>query len=134
MPIPPTDPDFRAEVARLRTGARRRTFPLGVHVGTPAGLRRCLEVPWPVPDEYDAGLRFDVMCALVDDLACGAAWGWLTRPGVPEVHDVDLGWLSATTKACGAHGVELTGFRVVTKTGWLDVVSGENRTWTRLRA
>ena len=133
MSTPPHDPDFRAEVARLRSGERRRTFPLGVHVGMPGATRRGLDVPWPVPGEYDAGVRFDVMCALVDELESRAAWCWLTRPGVPEVHDVDLAWLSAAVRAFGAHAVELAGFRAVTKTGWLDVTTGESRTWSRLR-
>ena len=133
MSVPAQDPDFRAEVARLRSAERRRTFPLAVHVGTPSGTRLRLELPWPVPGEYDAGVRFDVMCALVDELEGGSAWCWLTRPGVPEVHDVDLAWFSAASRAFGAHAVELAGFRAVTRTGWLDVVTGESRTWSRLR-
>jgi hypothetical protein len=139
MPAPRVaDPAFRAEVARLRAADQRRLFPLGVHVGTPDGPRRHADVPWPVPAAYDPGLRFDIVDALVDGLLATQprdepAWGWLTRPGVPEVHDCDLGWLAAAVRVFGAHGLPLAGFRAVTRTGWLDLVSGENRTWKRLR-
>jgi hypothetical protein len=135
----PADQLFRDEVARLRAAAGlRRFFPLGVHVGAPDGRRRSLELPWPVPREYDAGLRFDVADGLVEGLLTGwpeaeAVWGWVTRPGVPQVHDCDLGWLAALTRAVGAHGRPVAGFRAVTRTGWLDVASGESRTWKRLR-
>ena len=133
----PAEPDFRAEVARLRSGERRRWFPAHLHVGVPAGEQRRLAMPWPVPAEYDAGLRFDVADALVeallDDSGIRSVWVWLTRPGVPEVHDRDLEWLSAAHRAVEGHGLQLAGFRAVTRTGWLDVVSGRRRTWKRLR-
>lgn len=139
-PLPSASPDdlaFRGEVARLRAGERRRTFPLGLHLGHPHGPRQEVELPWPVPAEYDAGLRFDVADALVeallDDSGIRSVWAWLTRPGVPEVHDRDLEWLSAAHRAVEAHGLQLAGFRAVTRTGWLDVVSGRRRTWKRLR-
>lgn len=151
LPAGPADLAFRTEVARLRAAERRRSFPLGVHVGAPDGPRSGLALPWPVPPEYDAGLRFDLADALVDDLlgqghdrpaghqahdgrAEQPVWGWLTRPGVPRVHDRDLEWLSAVTRAVGAHGLPIAGFRAVTRTGWLDVVSGRSRTWRRLRS
>ncbi len=129
---------FRGEVARLRASERRRLFPLQVHVGVPDGPRRCVELPWPVPSEYDAGLRFDVADALVEGLLTGrpeaeAVWGWVTRPGVPQVHDCDLEWFATFTRVLGVHGMRSAGFRAVTRTGWLDVASGESRTWKRLR-
>jgi hypothetical protein len=137
-PAAPNEGDFREEVDRLRGGERRRIFPVGVHVGVPAGVRRRLEVPWPVPQEYDAGLSFDLLDALVDELVrgespSGHAWTWLTRPGVPEVHDCDLGWLAAARRAFCSHGLALAGFRTVTRTGWLDPVTGESRTFKRPR-
>ena len=106
-----------------------------MHVGVPLGDRLTVEVPWPTPPGYDAGLRFDLVAALVEgwSLAEEDAFGWLTRPGVPEPHDVDLQWLAAATRAFGAHGVGLLGFRALTRTGWLDVRSGERRVWKRLR-
>ena len=140
MPVPHVrvEPDFRAEVARFRAGERRRVFPATLHLGVPEGPRPSLQTPWPVPAEYDAGLRFDLAVALVDTLlpqwpVGEDPWAWLTRPGVPEVHDCDLGWLSAVWRALAAHGLALRGFRAVTRPGWLDPVTGESRTWKRLR-
>jgi hypothetical protein len=133
-----SEPDFRAEVARLRSGERRRMFPAHVHIGLPAGPQRRLEVPWPAPEEYDAGLLFDLADALLDAFLqeapdCALVWAWLTRPGVAEVHDCDLGWFSAVLRAFGAHRTTLGGFRVVTRSGWLDPATGASRTWKRLR-
>jgi hypothetical protein len=137
-PLPSADDHgFRAEVVRLRADERRRYFPLRLHVGALDGFRPSLEVPWPVPQEYDDGLRFDLATALVEQLlgadCVGLTWGWLTRPGVPELHDVDLPWLSATTRAFAALEVEPAGFRVVTRIGWLDPATGDSRVWRRLR-
>ncbi len=130
------DAAYRLEVGRFRAGQRRRIFPMRVSLGVPAGRSVRTEVSWPVPDEYDAGLRFDVMCALVDAWRAsggGEAYGWLTRPGGPEPHDRDLEWYAATAWACGAHGCDLLGFRVVTRNGWWDVLTGGSRAWKRLR-
>jgi hypothetical protein len=130
---------FRAEVARFRLAERRRLFPLGLHVGAPDGYRHSLEAAWPWPGSLDAGSRFDLAAGLVDALTTQwpverPAWAWVTRPGVPELHDCDLGWYAATARAFGAYGLAIAGFRSVTRTGWLDVVSGESRTWKRLRS
>ena len=129
---------FRSEVSQLRSSERRRLFPLGLHVGSPGGVVRRLEVPWPAPADLDQGLRFDLADALIDDLADSwpvgrEPWAWVTRPGVPEVHDSDLEWLSAVSRALGAHQLPMAGFRAVTRTGWLDVLTGEHRAWKRLR-
>lgn len=112
---------------------------MAVHVGVPAGPCRRLETPWPVPASIDQGLRFDLAAALVEGLLAEwsvttAAWAWLTRPGVPETHDQDLGWFAAAVRGFGAHGLPLAGFRAVTRTGWLDLRTGESRTWKRLRS
>ena len=132
------DRAFRHEVATFRTRDRRRLFPMHVHVGIPDGDRRRVEVPWPVPASYDVGVRLDLADALVEALlaewASGvAAWGWLTRPGAPSLHDCDLAWLAAVRHAFEAHELALAGFRAVTRSGWLDVVTGDSRTWARLR-
>jgi hypothetical protein len=140
MPLPPTAPTpdldvdaaFRLEVGRLRLRDRRRTFPAELRVGRPAGARVSLELP-----PADVGLRFDLATALLDvwreEHGGGPAYAWVVRPGVPTVHDTDLAWYAATVRAAGAHGLELEGFRAVTRAGWLDVVTGESRVWRRLR-
>lgn len=126
---------WRTEVGLFRSAQPRRTFPLGVHVGLPLGDRLTIEVPWPASAEYDVGLKFDLMAALVASWSCAGkdAFVWLTRPGVPDPHDADLQWLAGATRAFGAHGVGLLGFLAITRTGWLDVRSGERRVWKRLR-
>ena len=129
--------DFRAEVARLRAAESARVFPLGVHLGRPPGPRSRLELPWRVDEAIDQGLRFDLAATLADGLATrppmgGPVWGWVTRPGVPEVHDRDLGWLAAVVRAAEAHDLPLAGFRAVTRTGWLDLLSGETQSWGSL--
>ena len=128
---PDADDAFRLEVARLRRRDQRRRFPAELHLGRPAGDRVSTELP-----VADAGLRFDLVAALLDlwrDEHGGPATAWLVRPGVPELHDDDLAWHAAAVRAFGAVGADLEGFRAVTRGGWLDVVSGRSRVWKRLR-
>jgi hypothetical protein len=132
-PVEPADVDaaFRIEVGRLRARDQRRTFPAEVHVGRPAGPRVSLEAP-----AADAGLRLDLLGAVLDvwrEQHGGRAFGWVVRCGVPAPHDADLAWYAAAVRAFGALGEAPLGFRAVTKSGWLDVVTGESRVWKRLR-
>jgi hypothetical protein len=138
LPLPLTAA-LRREVGLLRRDERRRQFPLGVHVGRPGGPRTSARVPWPVPDLYDAGLRLDLLDALLSNLEDGiedstAGFSiWLTRPGTTEQHDLDITWWSSASHACSARGLAPSGFFVVTRYGWLDLDSGASRTWKRLR-
>ena len=133
----PPDPraPWRREVGEFRAREQRRRHPLGLHLGQPAGWRESLEVPWPEPRWHDSGLRVDLVTGLLSRTGpeVGSAYGWITRPGVSEPHDVDLAWYAAALRGFGAHRVELRGFFTVTRTGWLDVASGERRAWKRLR-
>ena len=135
----PAAPDLpaarRREVGELRAREQRRRHPLEVHVGEPAGWRESLELPWPEPAWHDSGLRADMVQALLSRTPAEVVTAscWLIRPGVPELHDADLDWYAAAVRGFGAHDVALAGFRAVTRTGWLDVVTGERRTWKRLR-
>ena len=133
----PTDPRaaLRREVGEFRAREQRRRHPLTLHLGEPAGWRESVELPWPEPRSYDSGLRVDLWASLLARTGPGvvAASGWLTRPGVAELHDADLSWYAAAVRGFGAHGVALTGFYAVTRTGWIDVVTGDRRTWKRLR-
>ena len=136
---------LRAEVGLLRAELSRRMFAARLALGTP-GLRGDGTVlsgplhdgkgdPWPPPPWFDAGMRVDVVDRLLTHrrLADRPLQAWLLRPGVASLHDEDLAWLAATRHACAAHGVALAGFWVVTRYGWLDPVSGESRSWKRLR-
>jgi hypothetical protein len=130
------DVEWRLEVGRTRAAHPRRALPFTVNVGWPAGDRVSATAPWPLPQEYDAGLRFDVLDALLEqweEAGEPSACVWLTRPGVPTVHDEDLLWLAAATHACAAREIALVTVRAVTHTGWLDVLTGESRVWRRLR-
>lgn len=126
---------LRREVGVLRRAERRRRFPLGVHVGAPGAERSSAEVPWPVPDLYDAGLRLDLLDALLSSrLEPSPRFSvWLTRPGVAQWHDLDHKWHASAMHACSARGITASGFHVVTRYGWLDHDTGAVRTWKRLR-
>ena len=126
---------WRREVGELRAREQRRRHPLGVHVGEPGGWREQVELPWPEPAWHDAGLRLDVVVALLDrtDPALTGTHTWLSRPGSPALHDADLAWHAAAVHGCGVHGRALSGFHALTRTGWIDVVTGERREWKRLR-
>jgi hypothetical protein len=130
------DPQWRLEVGRTRAAHPRRALPFTLNLGWPADDRVTASLPWPASPDVDAGLRFDVLDALLEqweerDERSGCAW--LTRPGVPEPHDEDLLWYAAAAHAFSAREVGLVAFRAVTHTGWLDVATGENRVWRRLR-
>ncbi|HLN77745.1 MAG TPA: hypothetical protein VK204_11925 [Nocardioidaceae bacterium] len=125
---------LRAEVGRLRAHESRRRFDTVVHVGSLGGSPVTCPVPSADP-VLDIGTRTDVVATLLANapVTPQAACVWLTRAGDPQLQDEDLAWLSATCSAFGAVGRRLGGFWTVTRTGWLDVRSGEGRTWKRLR-
>lgn len=137
---PLTDPATRAllrlEVGRLRARERRRRFDSVVHLGVLGGDHGCCPVPAGDP-VVDPGTRTDVVSRLLDAAQVSAGPSapsvWLTRPGDPVLQDDDLAWLAASSRAFGAFGRGLAGFWSVTRTGWLDVRTGERHTWTRLR-
>jgi hypothetical protein len=133
---PLTEPDrharLRLEVGRLRQRESRRRYDVTVHVGTPGGARCSLVVPSRQLDDHDRQLRVEILVDMLER-AVGADHAWLTRPGRPDVHDLDLEWLAAATTAFGVHGRPLHGFYAMTREGWLDVRTGERRVWRRLR-
>ena len=121
---------LRAAVLELVEGEPRRRFPVVLHAGVPGRSVRHVEDP-PLSD---AGGRADVALALVRHaraLVPGPVV-WLTRPGLPSPHDVDLRWLGPVTWACSSMG-EPAGLVVVTRRGWFDPVSDVRREWRRLR-
>ncbi|HEX6515094.1 MAG TPA: hypothetical protein VF049_05950 [Nocardioidaceae bacterium] len=124
---------LRQEVGRFRASQRRRVFDAAVHVGVPAGPHASFVLPARDVAVADDALRIDVVCALLNQVPAGCGYAWLTRPGVPEVHDLDLRWLAAAGVAFGSFGRDLDGFFAVTRAGWLDVRTGERRVWRRLR-
>jgi hypothetical protein len=126
---------LRLEVGRLRSHESRRRFDSVVHVGRLGGSTRTCTVPLASLSVLDAGTRTEVVSLLLEEHALfeEVASVWLTRAGDPLLQDDDLAWLSAACRAFAALGWTLDGFWVVTRTGWLDVRTGEGRTWKRLR-
>ena len=126
---------LRLEVGNLRSRETRRRFDTVVHVGTLDGDRRTCTVPLADSGVLDPGTRTDVVSWLLEEEpgSTAPASVWLTRAGDPQLQDEDLAWLSAAGRAFGALGRRLDGFWSVTRTGWLDVRTGEGRTWKRLR-
>jgi len=136
---------LRQEVGSLRVRESRRRFDATINVGRLAGERQSFVVRAQDLPVLDAALRIDVVSSLVDSFsaergentgreqAADRLTAWVTRPGSPASHDMDLQWLAAGTTAFAMHGRTLTGFYAVTRYGWLDVRTEESRIWKRLR-
>ena len=135
---------LRLEVWRLRRAQCRRVFAPRIHLGVPGtstsassdGVAPLTASPWPPPAWLDAGVRADVCDRVVGawtHRSAGAAYCWFTRPGTPDLHDEDLAWLAAARWAFDAHDLPLLGYWVVTRFGWRDPVTGQERRWKRLR-
>lgn len=129
-------PVLRLEVGRFRLRESRRRFDPALHLGRLGAAHETFVVQRADTPLLDAGLRADVVSRLLDRFvpeSDRSATVWLTRPGATSVHDEDLAWLAAARTAFGCHGHRLDGFYALTRSGWLDVLSGESRTWRRLR-
>jgi hypothetical protein len=124
---------LRREVGLLRQRETRRVFDTAVHVGVLGGesagfVARAQDLP-----VLDAGLRTDVVCGLLATLAPEAREAWVVRAGTPEPQDVDLQWLAAARAGLGVLGRQVEGCYVITRSGWRDLVTAQQRTWVRLR-
>ncbi|HSJ19487.1 MAG TPA: hypothetical protein VK964_02840 [Nocardioidaceae bacterium] len=131
----PTPSLLRLEVGRLRRDEFRQRFDSVVHVGRLGGECRRCTVPTADLGVLDAGTRTEVISRLLEEVPVpeASAAVWVTRAGEPQVQDDDLAWHAAACLAFGALGRSLEGFWAVTRTGWLDIRTGESRTWKRLR-
>ncbi len=106
----------------------RRALPTTVHAGQPAGEHVVL------PEVDDQGLRTDLVVRAIDGLATTeGACAWVTRGGDVATTDTDAAWFAASRAGFARHGLDLPVFAVVTRTAWLDLVSGERRVWSRVR-
>lgn len=132
----PTGPDpgldlaarrwLRLRVGQLRAATQSRTFPTAVEVVGGPGWTD-LGAP-----SADHGLRVDLLCRLLAGHG-GAATVAVIRPGPHERRDEDMAWARAALVAADVVGVSLTTVVIVSRWGWLDLASGEQRTWKRLR-
>ncbi len=137
---------LRAEVAALRRREQRRIFPARICLGASPEHGPGHELAWPPRDPPDVGLLFDLLDSLLDasnardrpsDAHDGESRLWLVRPGVPEVHDLDLRAASVALRVATARGAgpgpAYGPLVVLTRYGWLDPLTGESRRWKRLR-
>lgn len=79
----------------------------------------------------DVQLRVELVAALLE--SSDAPYAWVTRPGPAEVIEDDGAWLAAAVAAFGIAGRDLNAFYALSRTGWVDIRSGERRVWKRLR-
>ena len=100
-----------------------------LHVGRPGVRERTVAAALTVTDH---ALRCDLVAAMV--AGCGEVdpLVWLTRPGDLDREDLDVAW-AAATRAAAAEAGRPWSCVVVTRRGWCDPVTGEGRTWQRLR-
>jgi hypothetical protein len=124
---------LREEVGRLRQRETRRRFDACLQVGELGGERTGFVIAARDLPVMDVQLRVDVAAGLLQDASPRWRTAWLVRPGTPEQHDVDLRWFSAIRTAFAMHARPLDGCYVVTRSGWRDLVTGDSRTWVRLR-
>jgi hypothetical protein len=108
----------------------RRDLQTTCHVGHPGGEQTRfvhLEVG-------DACLRADLVERSIDGLlTTGGACAWVTRGGELDLADADAEWFAAARTAFARHGLPLPAFFVLNRRGWVDLVSGEQRQWSRIR-
>ena len=121
-------------LAELRTlvvsAGTRRAIPTTCHIGHPGGAQS--RFPHGLVD--DPSLRADLVERAIDGLReTDRACAWVSRGGELELNDADAEWLAASWSAFGRHGLVLPAFFVVNRNGWVDLVSGERRQWTRVR-
>ncbi len=114
----------------MRAAGTRRALATTVHVGHPDAEQVLL----PCPDLLDQGLRADLVERALDSLSVLAgACAWLSRQGELGLTDEDAAWFAAARAAFARHGADLEAFFVLNRTGWVDLVSDERRTWVRVR-
>jgi hypothetical protein len=128
---------LRARVIRLREATRRRVFPAAVELVAPGADAGDAPVATWVHDEPpDHALRVDVLVRLLTDCRCGGLRVVSlvhVRPGPHEPGDLDLAWLAAARIAAQISGVELVTVLVLSRWGWLDLLTGAERSWARPR-
>lgn len=120
---------LREAVRRHAAGERRRRFAPVLHVGRPGVRERTVAAALTATDH---ALRCDLVAAMAAGCGEDEPLVWLTRPGDLEREDVDVAW-AAATRAAAAEAGRTWSCVVVTRRGWSDPVTGEGRTWTRLR-
>ena len=122
---------IRAELrAFVDAAGTRRSLGTTCHVGHPGDAH----ARWPHDVTADHSLRTDLVERAIDGLlVTDGACAWVTRGGELEVSDADAAWFAAARTAFARHGLVLPAFFVLNRSGWVDLVSGERRAWSRVR-
>lgn len=116
----------------VQAAGTRRLLPTLFHVGTPGGDHATL----PHATSFDGGLRADLVERAIDGLEGRAATRpvpWLTRIGDLAPSDADFAWFTASREGFGRHALELPGFFVVTRHGWMNLANDDVVRWRRVR-
>jgi hypothetical protein len=116
--------------AFVTAAGTRRGLQTTCHVGHPGGDHtRFAHV-----EVDDACLRADLVERAIDGLLTTEhACAWVTRSGELDLVDADAEWFAAARAAFARHGLPLPAFFVLNRRGWVDLVSGEQRQWSRIR-
>ena len=125
--------DEQALAAGLRSFGRvyrrecrgRRVHPTVLHLGTLSGER----VEIPHDPTLDPALRADLLERILNQVDPAVALPWLTRGGVLAPGDNDFAWYAAARTAFGRHGRTLSAFYLITRDGWLDLVTDRSDLW-----
>ena len=116
--------------AFVGAAGNRRLLPPTCHVGHPGSQR----TGFAHAEVEDPSLRTDLVERALDGLAeLSGACAWITRSGELHLSDADAEWFAAARTGFGRHGLVLPAFLVLNRTGWVDLVSGERRAWSRVR-
>ncbi len=115
--------------AFVTSAGTRRSLPSTCHIGHPGGDHVVL------PDAHDPSLQTDLVARAIEGLLeTSEVCAWVTRAGDLAITYTDDAWFAAARHGCARHGLPLAAFVVVTRSAWLDLISGEGRTWSRVRA
>ena len=115
----------------VRAAGTKRSLPTTCHVGHPGGAHARWVHGGP---EEDPSVRADLVERAIDGLeVTEGACAWVTRPGQLQVTDADADWFRAARTAFARHGLTLPAFFVLNRRGWVDLVTGDRRTWVRIR-
>ena len=122
---------IRAELrAFVIAAGTRRSLATTCHVGHPCGEQVHLEHGVTT----EPALRADLVERAIDGLLdLNGACAWMTRGGELTLGDADAEWFAASQTAFARHGLRLPAFFVLNRNGWVDLVSGEQRRWSRVR-
>lgn len=118
---------------RFRLADRRRGFDTIVNAGVVGGPRASLVVPRRCEPDLDESVCTDILEALLESAPSPSPAAWLLRRGTAEPTDLDRCWASAATRTFAIAGLPPPTLHALAREGWIDLRTGQRRTWRRLR-